>query len=423
MGIVRKTLIALGLITIALFSVGCGSNVPVDTEGAASSLPTTATGLSTLGNSVSPIVTSLTSPGGLGVSSLSGATAPLTGPLSEPSSLLGGQTPWSYFNSLYPNQASDVFAVVNVGQYSFSFGPSSTLSTTGGPYQYAIQLPAGVEPITNSPGCAQSPTGIMAGPVTVCLTFATVSSTPLNIQLAVNGGGTTVTQNVYVLVLPGGQLLVNGVVGTLPPPVVIDQTIYVSPNNGNSGIQTIPSSFTLQAVSSNGSPASIQSIQVTPASAAELVPNGPVAQVTALQGGPLLVNATVIDSSGNQENIMTQINIPRQLAIRYTMPSLAAPCLLPSYSAFLVCGNSSPIPALATVSSAGGPATPFELMPGSQPLPSQHFPGVRDPQFHFLVANLTLTVDGSVPAGALNCNAVVAGGLGVVRANYGLGAF
>jgi hypothetical protein len=416
MGIVRKVFIALGLITIALFSVGCGSNVPINTTGEGSSLPTT-TIQSGLGSSTtaSPIVTSLTSPNGIGVSAAAGATP--TGILNAPSSYLGGETPFSYLSGLYPSSSS-IYAAVNVGQYSFTFGPSSSASGT---YQYAIQLPSGVEPITNSAGCVQSPTGIMSGPVTVCLTFSAPSMTPLDLQLAVTGGGSTYTENVYVVVLPGGQLVVaSGQSG--PPPIVYDQTIFANPGNGNSGIQTIPSVFTLQAVSSNGSPASIQSITVSPSSAAQLVPNGPQAQVTALQGGPLVFSAIVTDSSGNQETITSQVNVPRQLALRYTMQSAACPSLSPTYSGFLVCSTNAPIPVLASVSSVGGPPTPFTILPGQQ-VPSQHFPAVRDAQFHIWVANLTFTVDGSVPAGALQCSADVAGGLGVLRASYSLPAF
>jgi hypothetical protein len=407
--------IGLLLASLSLLNA-CGGATSLDStvasDGASSQLPLSSSGLNS----------QLNDPNGLVLSQPAGSFPPSSSPLSLTGSpaLPAGTTPYSYLAGTYPQSSGSntLYAALYAGQYVFSFGPSS--SAYSNLFYNLTWTSSAVNPVT--PCSATS--GLLTGPVSICLTFTspipavfqTGSQLPIvSLALNIQGSGINFTQNIYVMVLPGGQIQVAGT----SPAVVITQQTRINGNNG--AAVASPAVFTVQAVGPNGLPAqSIQSLSVMSGSATVSVSGtSNSAVITTLQPNAVSLQAEIIDSTGKPQTITTTVGVARELTFQYSQNGSNG--VDPTYHAAFVCQNlSSTAPAEISVSAPGQPGTWVSLTAGhpytSGNLSLVKVAGVKR-------GEVSLTVAAGVPVGTIQCNAQLIGGAGALRLNYGLPAF
>ena len=330
---------------------------------------------------------------------------------------LPGQTVGSVYAGLTGLDAAAARAVARVGVYTLSFTIGSSVAAAGTSVSYSLTLPATVNfrPEANSSCLASLSGSLVAGSTaTACVEFtqATVGAniTPSVLPLTFVIG--TLTQKLYVLVLPSGTLSMQlvGIYGssTSIPPVVVRRKQFHTPSNTSNTMEVIASEFDVRILQ-DGNAISNAAVSFVLSGAGTVAATGVgTYHVTVRVPGPqtLIMNANGVVTNqviaiARQYSMMYTANIPE-----YGYDMCASPfnekvgaiftANLPGVFNIGIQGSSGGISNLA-VSGSGQ-----VFSPQYAPAPS------TDAAFGSkCIGNLTVSVPANIPLGAITGRPVI----------------
>lgn len=319
-----------------------------------------------------------------------------------------GQSANYYFgliSGVGPNRA-----VVKVGKYFLGFTARSATAASN----YTLSLPASVNWVPGiSSNCAQSMTGSINPGETkaACIEFTVptigANITPYALPISLTIG--SVTDKLWVLVIPGGDISIQLANNSyVIPPLVVRQEKFRTDTNVSMNRKTVIQSEFDVRVYQSGQVVSNATVAFKNSAAGTAYPigNGIIHVKVAIPGPQVLV----LNANGSSAEQL--IAVPRQLSIQFTTndPSRNDDMYNNGKNETVAAQVISNVPGTVnfSVKGTGGTAS-MSVSAYGKAFSPEHYPGYVTNSYmgNRQVGDLTLSLDGNVPLGAITAYAVV----------------